>query len=92
MFTALKGVSVPAFQGGLRDAEKSASDTLLNLIGSRLGLDHDRVLGGRYALTVMSRYVSERGASSSTTGSATASSTGTCSRSSGRYAGSTESS
>jgi hypothetical protein len=60
MFTALKDISVPAFQGGLRDAEK-AVDTLLNLIGSRLGLDHDRVLGGRYGLTVMSRYVSERG-------------------------------
>jgi len=60
MFSALKDVSVPAFQGGLHDAEK-AVDTLLNLIGSRLGMDHDRVLGGRYALPVMSRYVSKRG-------------------------------
>lgn len=60
MFSALKDVSVPVFQDGLRGGEKVV-DTLLNLIGSRLGLDHDRVLGGRYALPVMSRYVSLRG-------------------------------
>lgn len=32
-------------------------DTLLNLIGGRLGLDHDRVLFGRYAFPVMVRYL-----------------------------------
>lgn len=32
-------------------------DTALNLIASRLGLDHDRVLGGRYALPILTRYL-----------------------------------
>lgn len=31
------------------------------MLAGRLGLDHDRVLGGRYALPVMSRYVFQRG-------------------------------
>jgi hypothetical protein len=30
---------------------------MLNVISGRLGLDHDRVLGGRYAFPIMSRYV-----------------------------------
>lgn len=34
---------------------------LLNLIGDRLGLDHDRVLFGRYAFPVMARYLYDRG-------------------------------
>lgn len=36
-------------------------DYLLNLISGRLGLDHDRVLFGRYAFPVMARYLSDRG-------------------------------
>ena len=36
-------------------------DGLLNLISGRLGLDHDRVLGGRYAFPVMSRYLQQNG-------------------------------
>ena len=33
-------------------------DNLLNLVSSRLGLDHDPVLVGRYTLPVMARYLS----------------------------------
>jgi hypothetical protein len=32
-------------------------DTCLNLIGGRLGIDHDQVLFGRYAIPVMVRYL-----------------------------------
>jgi hypothetical protein len=35
-------------------------DTSLNLIGGRLGLDHDRVLFGRFAIPVMARYLDQR--------------------------------
>jgi hypothetical protein len=47
-------------QKGLEQAEKSV-DTLLNLIASRLGLDHDRVLGSRYSFPLLSRYLVQRG-------------------------------
>jgi len=40
---------------------EKAIDYLLNLISGRLGLDHDRVLFGRYALPVLSHYVNRRG-------------------------------
>ena len=42
-------------QEGLKRAAK-AVDHSLNLIADRLGLDHDRVLFGRYAIPVMARY------------------------------------
>lgn len=35
-------------------------DTCLNLIGGRLGLDHDQVLFGRFAIPVMVRYLDQR--------------------------------
>lgn len=35
-------------------------DTCLNLISGRLGLDHDRVLFGRYAIPVMVRYLEQK--------------------------------
>jgi hypothetical protein len=35
-------------------------DTSLNLIGGRLGLDHDRVFFGRFAVPVMARYLDQR--------------------------------
>lgn len=41
---------------GLYEAEK-ACNYLLNANSMRLGLDHDRVLGARYAFPVMSRYL-----------------------------------
>ena len=60
MFSALDGVESTDFQDGLKTTVQHI-DALLNLIGSRLGLDHDRVLGGRYALPLMSRYLAQRG-------------------------------
>lgn len=59
-FSALRDMDPPTFKKGLEQAE-SAIDLLLNLISMRLGLDHDRVLGGRYAFPLLSRYVQQRG-------------------------------
>lgn len=60
LFTALKDVDVPTFKEGLRLAEKGI-DTFLNLIASRLGLDHDRVLGSRYSFPLLVRYWQQHG-------------------------------
>ena len=58
-FHALDDVTPQRFREGLERAER-AIDTLLNLVGSRLGLDHDRVLGSRYSFPLLARYLSER--------------------------------
>ena len=58
-FAYLHDVPTVSVQNGLARAERSI-DYALNLIGGRLGLDHDRVLFGRYALPVMSRYIDRR--------------------------------
>ena len=60
LFTALKDVDAARFQVGLKSAEK-AINYLLNIIGGRLGLDHNRVLGGRYAFPVMTHYLAKQG-------------------------------
>lgn len=49
-------------EDGLVRAAK-AVDHSLNLIAGRLGLDHDRVLFGRYAIPVMARYFDQRNGS-----------------------------
>lgn len=59
-FVHLHDEVTAAVQDGLARAEKCV-DYALNLIAGRLGLDHDRVLFGRYALPVMSRYIDRRG-------------------------------
>lgn len=59
IFTALKDVTPEAFSDGLERSEK-AVDRLLNNISSHLGLDHDRVLAGRYGFPVMARYLNQR--------------------------------
>ncbi|MCY3853269.1 MAG: DUF262 domain-containing protein [Gammaproteobacteria bacterium] len=59
-FTALDGTDNEKIKAGFKKGSKHV-DTLLNLIGSRLGLDHDRVFGGRYALPLMARYLEQRG-------------------------------
>lgn len=46
-------------QAGLNRAIRHV-DTSLNLIGGRLGLDHDRVFFGRFAVPVMVRYLDQR--------------------------------
>lgn len=60
MFAALAKVDTPTFQAGVIDAEKRV-DSLLNLISSRLGLDHDQVLGSRYSLPLLVRYLDQKG-------------------------------
>ncbi len=59
MFSALKDVDTPTFRNGIERAERRV-DTLLNLISSRLGLDHDLVLGSRYSFPVLARYLDLR--------------------------------
>lgn len=58
-FHALEDITAQQFREGVDRAER-AIDTLLNLVGSRLGLDHDRVLGSRYSFPLLARYLSER--------------------------------
>jgi hypothetical protein len=60
LFSALSDTSVDAIQDGLKRAEKRI-DTILNVLSSRLGLDHDRVLGSRYSLPLMARLIEDRG-------------------------------
>ena len=59
-FVHLHDRPTAAIKDGLTRAEKCVNYAL-NLIDGRLGLDHDRVLFGRYALPVMSRYINKRG-------------------------------
>ncbi len=59
LFSALADVETPTFQQGLIRAEKRV-DALLNLISARLGLDHDDVLGSRYSLPLLVRYLDQR--------------------------------
>lgn len=61
-FQYLDEVSTQKFQEGLVTAEK-AVDKLLNTISSRLGLDHDRVLGSVYSFPLMCRYIADNGMS-----------------------------
>ena len=62
LFTYMEGISVEEFRGGLDRAEKYV-DNLLNLIATRLGLDHERVLGSRYSFPLMVRYLELQGGS-----------------------------
>jgi hypothetical protein len=59
-FEALARVTATDFVAGLETTEK-AIDTLLNNVSAHLGLDHDRVLAGRYAFIVMARHLVNRG-------------------------------
>jgi hypothetical protein len=58
-FSALKDVDPNTFRLGLQGAE-DAVDRLLTIIGSRLGLDHDQVLGSRYSFPLLARYLTNR--------------------------------
>jgi len=60
LFTAMKDVSTAEFKKGLEHTE-TIVDRILNLIANRLGLDHDRVLGSRFAIPLMARYLHQRG-------------------------------
>ena len=59
-FSELADVDTATFKQSLVDAE-ATTNKLLNLVSARLGLDHDRVLGGRYAFPVLTRYLAQRG-------------------------------
>jgi hypothetical protein len=58
-FSFLHGRSAVEVQDGLYRAVDRIN-TCLNLIGGRLGLDHDQVLFGRFAIPVMVRYLDQR--------------------------------
>jgi len=59
-FSALAEVSTAEFRDGLERTER-AVDAVLNLISTRLGLDHARVLGAVGALPLMTRFLAGRG-------------------------------
>ena len=61
-FEALRAVSAEDFGVGLKKAEH-AIDFVLNLLATRLGVDHDRVLLGRYGIPIMVRFVDQQGGS-----------------------------
>ena len=58
-FSFLHDKTAEEVQDGLKRAVKRI-DTCLNLIGGRLGLDHNQVLFGRFAIPVMVRYLDQR--------------------------------
>lgn len=60
LFSALKDIDLATFRNGLQQAEKN-TDYLLNMIASRLGLDHDQVLGSRSSFPLLARYLARRG-------------------------------
>lgn len=60
LFAALKDTDTGTFKAGLAQAEK-AVDKTLTLISGRLGLDHDRVLGGPACFPLISRYLAQNG-------------------------------
>ena len=60
VFSALNDVGVDDISVGLEKSEKHV-DYLLNLVSSRLGLDHDRVLGSRYSFPLMVKYLESKG-------------------------------
>jgi hypothetical protein len=59
LFSALKDISTEDFRTALVRTEKHI-DAMLNMISSRLGLDHDRVLGSRYSFPLLARYLEQR--------------------------------
>lgn len=61
-FQYLHDKSATEIQEGLTRAVRHI-DTSLNLIGGRLGLDHDQVFFGRFGVPVMVRYLDKRNAS-----------------------------
>lgn len=53
-FSTLEGISAADFERAL-EASAGYIDTFLNTVSGRLGIDHNRVLMGRYAFPVVSR-------------------------------------
>jgi hypothetical protein len=59
-FSELANVPISDFQAGLFETNKLI-EKVLNHIASRLGLDHDRVLGSRYSMPLMVGYLKKQG-------------------------------
>ncbi len=59
-FDKLEDISAQDFQKVLQTTEKHI-DTALHLIGGRLGLDYDRVLGSRGSIPILTRYIEQHG-------------------------------
>lgn len=59
-FSELDGASIVNVKSGLKEVE-GLIGTCLDHISSRLGLDHDRVLGSHYAIVLMVGYLSMKG-------------------------------
>ena len=59
-FSHLSGKNEADLRDGLIRTERHI-DYLINLMSSRLGLDHSRVLGSRYAFPLLVRYLEMRG-------------------------------
>ena len=64
-FIHLDALSKADVQKGLIQACRHI-DSILNLVGGKLGLDHHRVLFGRYAMPVMVRYFEQKSGSLTT--------------------------
>ena len=58
-FDGLQDKGAEEVQDGFERAAKQV-DTCLNMIAGRLGLDHDRVLFGRYAVPVLARFLDQQ--------------------------------
>jgi len=58
-FSYLHNKDAAAIQQGLQTATKHI-DTCLNMIGGRLGIDHDRVFFAKFAVPVMVRYLTNK--------------------------------
>ncbi len=61
-FSSLRDVPVSEFSVALKKAAGSI-DFLLNLLRSRLGIDHHRVVSGPYAFVALARCISDQGGS-----------------------------
>lgn len=59
-FHSLDNITAAEFKQALAKTERHI-DTALHLIGGRLGLDYDRVLGSRYSIPLLTRYIELRG-------------------------------
>jgi hypothetical protein len=60
-FSALEDVTAAEFERALKATLHYIDHFLFDLVSARLGLDHDRVLMGRYAVPVISRHLHNRG-------------------------------
>ena len=61
-FSSLEAVTPGDFEKSVKETAKYVG-TFLDAVGSRLGLDHDRVFMGRYAVPVVSRLLHGQGGS-----------------------------